>query len=292
MNYWLLSQTIINGLLLGGVYSLIGVGITLVFGVMKIVNFAAGAYLVWGMYFTFFWHSITGWEAYALIPLVVISMIIFGYITFKLTIRQVLGSDFTTFILITVGLSFFLQNLSEVVFGTAPLNVASSINQSSLRIGSFMISYPRLIAFGAMLVIVIGIGILLSKTILGRAMRATAENAEVSQMLGINTEKTFTIAFLIGITLAGVAGLLVSPLFFVSANVAETFRLAPLVAVVLGGLGNIKGALIGGMLVGIIEGLVSTFISADIGVAAICILFLVVVYLFPLGLFGKGARKA
>ncbi|MCL2865451.1 MAG: branched-chain amino acid ABC transporter permease [Lachnospiraceae bacterium] len=292
MNYWLFFQTLINGLLLGGVYSLIGVGITLVFGVMKIVNFAAGAYLVWGMYFTWVWHQVTGWEAYALIPLVIISMIIFGYITFKLTIRQVLGSDFTTFILITVGLSFFLQNLSEVVFGTSPLAVTSATALYSLRLGTFVISVPRIIAFGGMLIFVAGIGILLNKTLLGRAMRATAENAEVSQMLGINTEKTFTIAFLFGIVMAGIAGLLVTPLFFVSANVAETFRLAPLVAVVLGGLGNIKGALIGGMLVGVIEGLVSTFISADIGVAAICILFLIVVYLFPLGLFGKGARKA
>jgi len=292
MNSWVIIQTVINGLLLGGVYALVGIGITLVFGVMKIVNFAAGAYLVWGMYFTHIWHRVTGWEAYALIPLVLVSMIIFGYITFKLTIRQVLGSDFTTFILITVGLSFFLQNLSEVVFGTQPLSVPSSIALSSLRVGPYFIAWPRLLAFGAMLAIVAGLGILLTKTILGRAMRATAENAEVSQMLGINTEKTFTVAFLIGITMAGISGLLVTPLFFVSAGVAETFRLAPLVAVVLGGLGSIKGALVGGMLVGVIEALVSTMISADIGVAAICVLFLIVVYLFPHGLFGKGARKA
>jgi branched-chain amino acid transport system permease protein len=292
MNTWFTIQTLINGLLLGGIYSLIGVGITLIFGVMKIVNFAAGAYLVWGMYFTYVWHTVTGWQAYTLIPLVVVSMIIFGYVTFKLTIRQVLGSDFTTFILITVGLSFFLQNLTEIIFGTNPLRVPSSIGMSSFRIGRFVLAYPRLIAFGIMLVIVAFLGLLLNKTLLGRAMRATAENPEVAQMLGIDTEKTFTIAFLIGVTMAGIAGLIVSPMFFVSATVAETFRLTPLVAVVLGGLGNVRGALIGGLIVGVVETLAATFISADIRIGAVCILFLLVLYLFPQGLFGKGARTA
>lgn len=292
MNVSLVIQTMINGLLLGGVYSLVGIGITLIFGVMKIVNFAAGAYLVWGMYFTYIWHAVTGWEAYKLIPLVVLSMIAFGYITFKLTIRQVLGQGFTTFILITMGLSFFLQNLAELIFGTMPLRVPSSISMSAARVGGFVFVYPRVIAFVAMVVIVLGLGILLNKTILGRAMRATAENAEVAQMLGINTEKTFTIAFLIGVTMAGVAGLLVTPMFFVSPAVAETFRLTPLVAVVLGGLGNVRGALLGGFIVGVVETLANTFISADIGIGVVCILFLIVVYLFPQGLFGKGARAA
>ena len=292
MNTWLIIQTVINGLLLGGIYSLVGIGITLIFGVMKIVNFAAGAYLVWGMYFTYIWYGITGLEAYALIPPVVLSMVAFGYVTFKLTIRQVLGTGFTTFILITVGMSFFLQNLAEVIFGTTPLRVPSSIGMSSARVGGFVFAYPRLIAFAAMMVIVLGLGILLGKTQLGRAMRATSENAEVAQMLGVNTEKTFTIAFLIGVTMAGVAGLLVTPIFFVSAAAAETFRLTPLVAVVLGGLGNVRGALIGGFIVGVVESLAATFISADIGVGAVCVLFLIVVYLFPQGLFGKGARAA
>jgi len=291
MNTTLFVQLVISGLLLGGMYSLVGIGITLVFGVMKIVNFAAGAYLVWGMYFTYIWNGITGWEAYRLIPLVILSMIVFGYVTFKITIRQVLDQGFTTFILITMGLSFFLQNLGELIFGTLPLRVPSSIGMSAFRIGNFVLPYTRVIAFAAMIVIVLGLGILLNKTILGRAMRATAENAEVAQMLGINTEKTFTIAFLIGVTMAGVAGLLVTSILPIGPATAETFRLTPLVAVVLGGLGNVRGALIGGFIVGIAESL-ANFVSPDIGVGVVCVLFLIVVYLFPQGLFGKGARKA
>ena len=292
MNSWVIIQTVINGLLSGGVYSMVAVGITIIFGVMKMVNFAAGAYLVWGMYFTWLLHTYTGWSAYILIPAVIVAMAIFGYITFKGTIRQVLDVGGTSFILITVGLSFFLQNLAETLFGRDPKTVESTIKLASLKVGDFTIGYPRLIAFGVMVVVVIGINMLLNKTLLGRAMRATSEKPEVAQMLGVNTELTYTIAFIIGVTMAGLSGLLVTPLYYVTATAGNTFRTAPMMVVVLGGLGSIKGAFVGGLLVGLIEALVTTMISADLGTAAISILFLIILYLKPYGIFGKGARTA
>lgn len=296
MMTWMLIQSLINGLLSGGVYALIGVGITIIFGVMKMVNFAAGAYLVWGMYFTYLWQSATGWSPYALIPLVVVTMLAFGWITFKLTIRQVLKEGGTSFILITVGLSFFLQNLAETIFGTSPLTVSSAIKQKALQftLGSHMytLGYPRLIAFGAMLVLVLGVYVLLNRTLIGRAMRATAEKPEVAKMLGVHTERTYTFAFVLGVTLAAISGVLITPMYYVQATVGNTFRIAPLMVVVLGGMGSIEGALIGGMLVGIVEQLVATFISADLGTLGISLLFLMMIYLKPRGLFGKGERAA
>lgn len=292
MNSWVVIQALINGLLSGGVYSLVAVGITIIFGVMKMVNFAAGAYLVWGMYFTWLWFKITGLSAYALIPLVIASMIIFGFVSFKSTIRQVIGTGDTSLILITVGLSFFLQNLAETLFGTSPLTVASDIKLTALRIGKFTIGYPRFIALGVMLILVMGVHFLLNKTLIGRSMRATAEKPEVAKMLGVNTKRVYTFSFVLGVTLAGLSGLLVTPLYYVTATVGETFRIAPLMVVVLGGMGSVKGALVGGILVGIVEQLVSTLISADLGTAGICILFLIVLYLRPHGLFGKGERTA
>ena len=292
MKTWVVFQSLINGLLSGGVYSLVAVGITIIFGVMKMVNFAAGAYLVWGMYFTWLWHTVTGMSSYALIPFVLASMIVFGLITFKSTIRQVINTGDTSLILITVGLSFFLQNLAETIFGTSPLTVQSKIKLASLKLGKFTLGYPRLIAFGVMLILVLAVHVLLNKTLIGRSMRATAEKPEVAKMLGVNTDRVYTFSFILGVTLAGLSGLLVTPLYYVSATVGNTFRIAPLMVVVLGGMGSIKGALIGGMLVGIVEQLVSTLISADLGTAGICILFLVVLYLRPRGLFGKGERAA
>lgn len=292
MNSWILIQSLINGFLSGGVYSLVGIGITIIFGVMKMVNFAAGAYMLWGMYFTFLWQRVTGWSPYALIPLVVLSMAVFGFITFKLTIRQVLNVGGTAFILITVGLSFFLQNLAEVIFGTNPLAVQSSLKLAALRIGRFTIGYPRLIAFLGMLILVGIVYVLLNATMFGRAMRATSEKPRVAQMIGINTEKTYTLAFIIGVSLAGLAGLLITPLFYVSTAATVAFRTIPLMVIVLGGMGNIKGALVGGLLVGIVESLVTTFVSANLGIAGVCLLFLIVLYLKPYGLFGKGERTA
>jgi branched-chain amino acid transport system permease protein len=294
MNSWVLGQSIINGFLLGGVYSLVGVGITIIFGVMKMVNFAAGSYLVWGMYFTYFWQHTLGGEVspYLLSPLVILSMIVFGFVSFKLTIRRVLNSGDTSFILITVGLMFFLQNLAETFLGTTPLTVNSSLKLLSFQAGGFTFGYPRLIAFGVMLLLVLLVNILLNQTLLGRAMRATSEKPEVAKMLGVNTERTYTIAFIMGVTLAALAGLLVTPLYYVSVSASTAFRIAPLMVIVLGGMGSIKGSLIGGMLVGVVEACVSTLIDTQLSTAGICILFLIVIYLKPRGLFGKKERTA
>ena len=272
-------------------------GIASTVAVMKMVNFAAGAYLVWGMYFTYLFHSLTGLSAYALIPIVVLCMIVFGYVTFKLSINKVIKIGGTSFILITVGLSFFLQNLAETIFGTQPLTVASSIKQASFRVGSIanlpiVVGLPRLIAFGVMLVLVIGVYILLNRTILGRAMRATSEKPEVATMLGINTQRTYTVAFILGVTFAGLSGCIITPLYYVQANVGDIFRTAPLMVVVMGGMGDIKGALVAGLLAGIVEQIVATLVSADLGAVGICLLFLFILYIKPYGLFGKGERAA
>lgn len=292
MNLSVVIQSIINGLLSGGVYALVAVGVTIIFGVMKIVNFAAGAYLVWGMYFTWLWQKNIAVSPYALIPFVIVSMIFFCYVTFKSTIRQVIDKGGSSLILITVGLSFFLQNLAETVFGTNPQTVDSNIKLASFNIGEFTIGYPRLIAFGAMLILIILVNMLLNKTSIGRAMRSTAEKPEVAKLLGVHTEMIYTFSFVLGVTLAGLSGVLITPLYYVTATAGNTFRIAPLMAVVLGGMGSIKGSLVGGMLVGIVEQLVATLISADLGTAGICILFLIVLYLKPYGLFGKEVRAA
>lgn len=289
---WIIIQSLINGILSGGVYALIGVGITIIFGVMKIVNFAAGAYLVWGMYFTFIAYSSFGLNAYMLIPIVILMMVIFGYITFRMSIKPVLNTGGTAFILVTVGLSFFLKNLIEVFFDPTPRTVPSAIKLSALSIGPFTIGYARLIAFVAMLIVVFLVNTLLNKTLFGRAMKATAESSKIAKMLGINTDKTFTIAFIIGVTFAGLAGLFITPLYYVTPSAGDIFNTIPLMAVVLGGLGNIKGALIGGILAGVVEALVGSLISPDLGPIGITLLFLVIVYLRPQGLFGKGARTA
>ena len=289
---WVFFQSLISGILAGGVYALFGVGITIIFGVMKMVDFSACTQLVWGMYFTWIFYSVTGLNCYLAIPFVVVCMGMLAWVIFKLIVRPLLGSDDTSFILVTLGLSYFLQNFAEFVFSADPKSVPSSIKTASFFIGEYSIGLPRLIAFFVMVLLVFAVYMLLNKTTLGRAMRATAEKPEVAQMLGINTSKTFTIAFMIGVIFAGVSGLLITPLYYVTPTAGSMFRTTAYIAVIIGGLGDIKGALVGGITVGVIEALVTGMISNDLGPVGVGLALLLVLYLRPQGFFGKGERRA
>lgn len=289
---WRLVQAIINGVLNGGVYAIVAVGLTIVYGVMKMINFANGEFLMFGMYFTYLLYSVTGWTCYALIPLVVIVMTVFGYVIYKLVIQRIVGRDSTTYIMVTVGLSYFLMNLAQILFTATPVSVPSDIKTTSVKIFSFSASLPRLIAFLAACVLIFLVWIFMQKTYMGRAMRATSEKPEVAQILGINTKIAFTVAFVLSVVLAGIAGLLLTPIYTIYPSVGDVLKTTALMIVVLGGMGSIPGALLGGVIVGIVEALVGTLINANLGPAGIFVVFLLILYIRPQGLFGKGSRVA
>jgi len=287
-------QSLINGFLAGGVYSLVAVGVTLLYGVMKMVNFAMGEYLMLGMYMTYTFYVITQLQNYYLIPLVIIAMGLIGFFTFNLVIRPVLGrsKDSSVYILVTVGLAMLLQSSALMVFGPDYKVVPSLIKGDSIQLGAYVVSMPRLLAVVFALIFVIILNLILNRTLLGKAMKATAENTSVSQMLGINTKKTFTIAYIIAIVFAGLAGLLVTPIYYINSTAGSIFKVTSLIIVILGGLGSIPGAFIGGFIVGIVEALVASLMNPDLGPAGIFILLLVILYFKPYGIFGKGARIA
>ena len=289
---WKIIQAVINGLLNGGVYATVAVGLTIVYGVMKMVNFANGEFVMFGMYFTYLLYSITGWTCYALIPFLVILMSVFGYLVYKLVIERVVGRDSTTYIMVTVGLSYFLLNLAQIIFSATPVSVPSDIKTSSLSLGAYSMSLPRLIAFLAATVLIFVVWVFMQKSSMGRAMRATAEKPEVAQMLGINTKVAFTVAFVLSVVLAGLAGLLLTPIYTIYPSVGSVLKTTALMIVVLGGMGSIPGALVGGLLVGVVEALVGTQISSNLGPAGIFVVFLIVLYARPQGLFGKKGRVA
>ena len=292
MDLWILGQSIINGLSMGGIYALIATGVTIIFGVMKMVNFAMGEYLMVGMYMTWIGYSLFGGNAYMQIFFVIIAMAIIAYISFRLTLENVLGKSSTAYILMTVGMSFFIQNLAQIIFGANYKTIPSTVNDVIIHLGQFNIALPRLIAFVVALALIFIISEVISKTNLGRAMRATSEKVPVAEMLGIDTKRTFTIAFMIGIVLAGIAGLLLTPMYDIKPSTGTIFKSTALMIVVLGGIGSIRGAFICGMFVGLVEQLISTFISADLGPASVFVFFLLVVYFKPQGLFGRKERTA
>jgi len=292
MNTWAFFQTLINGILAGGIYALLAVGTTIIYGVMRMVNFASSAFFVVGMYFTWWGWHLTGFSIYALIPFMAVLLGGLAYLVFKLTLMPILSQSRTSAIIVTVGLSFFLQNAMLLVFGAVPLNIPSRLQRAFIPVGDYVIPLIRLIAMLAAIVLSIAVGIILMRTDYGRQLRATAENQEVAEMLGVNARRMFISSWTIGIILTGLAGLLLAPLYNIKPDAGNVFRNTALMACVLGGLGNIKGAFISGIVLGVVEAMVSVFIAQELGPAGIFILFLIALKFKPNGLFGEGERLA
>lgn len=293
-----MGQTIINGLLIGGVYALIAVGLSMIHGVMKIVNFAQGDLLAVGMYFSYLLYTLMpkGSLPYWLLIPVAMLMFVFGTLIFKTSISNVIGKGDSNYILLTLGLSYLIQNLLQLIFSPnfLSLDISNQLKYGSVKLasGSLILMTPRLIAFVGAFVFVVLVSYFLSRTDLGRAMRATSENSDIAKMLGVNTKVVYTIAFSLGTVFAGVAGLFLTPMFLISPQIGTTFSTIAMCAMVLGGLGNLKGAMVGGLIIGLVESLTTNYLSLDLTPVAINTVLMLVLVLKPYGLFGKSGRKA
>lgn len=291
-NIWLIGQSILNGLTMGGVYALISVGLTMIFGVMKVINFAQGEFLMVGMFMTLMLQKMTGLDPYALVLPVTIIMFVIGMVVYKLLIKKIIGREGTSFIIVTMGLAYVLITVIQLIFSAKSQSVLTIVSRMTLSIGSLNIAMARVISGIVMAVLVVAVYFFLKSTDVGRAMRATSENIEVAQMLGIKTNSIFRLAFGVGITLAGITGVLLTPTYYVFPTVGAPFKTIAMACVVLGGLGNIGGAVIGGLLAGLFEAFIGSYISFDLAPAGIYLILIVILAVRPHGLFGKGARKA
>lgn len=289
---WVLGQSVINGLLMGGVYALAAVGLTLIFGVMKIVNFAQAEFLMLGMYAACLLSNALHSEPYAMIVPVGVIMFIIGYLIYQAIVRPVIHKEgVNRFILLTIGLQSTLQGLVQIVFGADYRSVDSVTKGASLFIGEFAFAVPRLIAMAVVLVLFAALGLFLKKSETGRALRATAENSSIASMLGINPNAHFALAFGLGAAMTGMAGLLLTPMYYTYPTIGDMFGTLTFVVVVIGGMGSVKGALLGGLLIGLIEALTASYIAMDLGTAGIFVVFILVLLLRPQGLFGGGVRE-
>lgn len=289
-------QVIINGLLIGGVYAMTSVGLTIIFGVMKIVNFAQGDLLMLGMYATLIFFPTLGSHAtpYPLILPVCIVMMLIGMIIFKSSISKVVGKGDTNYIVLTLGLSYFIQNVVQLFFGANfhSLPVSDGLKYGSIELGSIVLMWPRVIAFVVALISVLIMTVILNRTYLGRAMRSTAEDRNIAASLGVNTSFVYTVTFAMGAVFAGLSGLLLTPMFSIYPRAGVLFSSIAMTVVVLGGLGNITGALVGGLLVGLVESFVSVYVNLEMATVAISATLLLILMFKPTGLFGGGVRRA
>ena len=281
-----LIQLTINGLLLGGIYSLISIGLTLIFGVTRIINFAHGEFLMLAMYVAFWLFQLAGVDPYLSLLAVTPMLFIAGLISERLVIHPILEAPSSMQIFATVGLSVAMQNAALFLWTADYRTIKTAYSTKTIMVSDILISFPRLIAFGATVLISWGLFLYLKKTYTGKAIRAVAQNRTASTLMGINIRKIYLFTFGLGTALVGIAGALLMPIYYVFPTVGGLFVLTAFVVVVLGGLGNMTGAFVGGLIIGLVESYSGFFLATQLKEAVYFIIFILVLVLKPSGLYG------
>jgi branched-chain amino acid transport system permease protein len=288
VNSIVLGQTVVSGLLLGGIFALVAVGLSLIFGVMKILNFAHGDFLMLGMYFAFFLSVMLGVDPYLSAVAALPVFFGLGWLVQSYLIRPVLKAPENIQILLTVGLSLFLQNVAMFLFSPDFQSLRVSYGGNTLSIMGVSISYVRLVASVIAISATLGLYLLLGRTDIGKALRACAEERLGSLAVGINVDRMYNIAFGLGIACVALAGVLMTPFFYIAPQVGLPFTLTAFVVAVLGGLGSLPGALVGGFAIGLIEAIGEILLpSPSMKQMATFGVFLLILLLRPQGLFGS-----
>lgn len=286
-----LLQATINGVLMGSIYGLIAVGLTLVFGVIKVINFAHGSFLMVGMFATYWAVALLGVDPYWGLLLIVPLSFAFGYVVNQTLINPVFKMEKGVrepfgVLLVTSGVWLILDNLALLLFGADFRTVKVSYWSDAFNIGPVMLSAPRLYAFVATIVGACLLYLFLKKTTTGQAIRATGQDRDVAGLMGVNVYRIFNIAFGVGTAMTCAVGALLTPFFYVHPSVGHPFSIKAFVIVILGGLGSIPGALIGGLIVGIVESTAAQFIEATWTAVIIYVIFLAVLFFKPEGILG------
>lgn len=281
----ILAQVAVSGILLGGVYALISIGLTLIFGVLRVVNFAHGEFLMIAMYASFWLFQLWGVGPYVSMPVVVALLFVVGVVVQFLVIRPILKASASMQIAATVGLSTLLQNLALVIMTANYRSVDTPLSKAVVSAGPILLGVSRLLAFLVALAITGLLFLFLQRTYPGKAIRCTTQDRTAALLMGINIDRVYLITFAIGSALVGVAGALLMPLYPVFPTVGAYFVLVAFVVVVLGGLGNLTGALLGGFIIGLVEAF-SGFYVPELKEAVYFVVFIIVLLIRPTGLFG------
>ena len=283
-------QLLINGVLLGGVFALFSIGLTLIFGVMKIVNFAHGEYIMLAMYTTFWLFNLLGVNPYLAILIVGPLFFFIGYLTQKIVIQSILNSPDVAQLFTTVGLGIVLQNLALIFWTADPRSIQGLFRgREELTLGVIQISYMELVAFLIAVLMNIGVFVFLKYTKLGKSMRATSQDVQAAKLMGINVKKVYWIAFAISSACVGVAGSVIIPIYPATPTVGVNFVLIAFVVVILGGITNINGTFIAGIIIGIIDSFSGYLLPSVFKESSFFIILLLMLWFRPTGLFGRTA---
>jgi branched-chain amino acid transport system permease protein len=282
-----LAQLAVSTVLLGGIYALIAVGLTLIFGIMRVVNFAHGEFLMLGMYLAFWAFTLWSLDPYFVLLIAIPLFFLIGLLTYALVMRGVISASHNVQIFTTVGLSTALQNLALVLWTGDFRVVRPWHSMVVLRVAGTAFNLSQVVAFLIAVALTVALFAFMKWTHTGRVMRATAQDREAATLMGIDTDRAYRLTWAIGIAVVGAAGALVAPLYAIYPTAGLQFVLLAYVVVVLGGLGDMVGAMLGSLIVATVEVVGSYFFGAAWKEVLYFLLFIAVLILRPAGLFGQ-----
>lgn len=287
-NFW---NVLVFGLLLGGVYGLVSIGLNMIFGVIRIVNFAHGELVMLGMYGTYLAHSLLGVAPYLAILLVAPMLFLLGMAIQRL-VMQPLQSEPMMQIFASFGLLIMFQNIVLAATRGEALSIQTSYGATVVEIGDVKASLVRINVLIAATLIALLLSLFLRRTLVGKSIRGLIQDRQAARLMGINVERTYLFTFGLGSALAALAGAMLTPIYTLTPAIGGNFILAAFAVVVLGGLGSVGGAYVGGLLVGIIEAFAGFYVDPVLKQAIWFLIFIVVLIVRPSGLMGKvGAEE-
>ncbi|NBY69026.1 MAG: branched-chain amino acid ABC transporter permease [Betaproteobacteria bacterium] len=286
----ILLSALLNGLTTGAVYALIALGLTLIYGVLHIINFAHGASLMMALYGVYALKERWGIDPYVALPLMVPAMFVLGYAMQRMVINRASHGKDENILLVTLGLSIVMENMALLFFKSDTRTIDTAYTLTTVAIGpesaQVMVSLPKLVAFAGALVVSALLIVILQRTDLGRAIRAVAKEKQGARLMGIDVEHVYAMCFGLGLACLGAAACFLLPAYYVNPQVGNGFVLVAFTVVVLGGMGSFAGALLGGLLIGVVESFGGLFLGESLGQVGIFVIFIGVLLLRPEGLFG------
>jgi branched-chain amino acid transport system permease protein len=280
---------VLNGLTVGAIYALIALGLTLIYGVLHIINFAHGSLLMVALYGVFFLHTLAGVDPYLAFPVVVPALFLVGYLLQRFVIGHASHGKDENILLVTLGISVIIENLALYLFRSDSYTIDTPYSFEVVDLGVAFIPVPKAVAFVGALVVAALLWLLIERTDLGRAIRALAKERQGARLVGINVDHIFAMSFGIGCACLGAAACLLLPGYYVSPHVGQAFDLVAFTVVVLGGMGSFPGALLGGLIIGVTESLGGLFLGESLGQLGIFVIFIAILLFRPTGLLGHRA---
>jgi branched-chain amino acid transport system permease protein len=282
----LLLAALVGGILTGGVYALVALGLTLIYGVLHIVNFAHGALLMVAMFGAWLLASQFGLDPLLALPLLTLAMFGVGWALYRFVLDRVARGNDQATLLATLGLAVVLNNAALVIFGGDSRSIETPYGLDMVQAGPLLLPLAKLVAFGCAMALAGLLWAFMALTDTGRAIRAVAHEPEGARLVGIRPPQIFALAYGIGTACLGAAGCLLLPSYYVSPQVGNVFVLTAFTVVVLGGMGSFPGAVLGGLLVGVAENLGGLYLGESLGPICVPLVFIAVLLLRPAGLFG------